>query len=165
MKKNIKDSKQMTVTTININGKSNTKPTDSTADYIKSLCKALTISQSDNRFFPWWVFTLMACVVITLLVVIWVAKSDSSWGLSSLFCSVFYEIDEKSDQDNTAEEVLRLWQMGALEDEEENDLQEPEEEQRNSNRNSDHSDNHSDNSEDDNVFTNEIQQEDNSLLN
>lgn len=86
-------------------------------DYVKMLCSTIVIFE-DKRSFPWWIFTFMACVVLTLLVVTWIAKSDASKSLSSLFCTLFYEIEQNS-RDNSAEEVLRLWQIGALGDEEE----------------------------------------------
>jgi len=87
--------------------------------YLSEICSTNSNS-SQSPTFPWWIFTFMACIVLTLLIVTWIAKSDASKNISSLFCSIFYEIDQDN-QDNTAEEVLRLWQNGALGDEEDND--------------------------------------------
>eukprot|EP01124_Arcella_intermedia_P010647 TRINITY_DN17164_c0_g1_i1.p1 TRINITY_DN17164_c0_g1~~TRINITY_DN17164_c0_g1_i1.p1 ORF type:complete len:390 (+),score=48.71 TRINITY_DN17164_c0_g1_i1:3-1172(+) len=88
-------------------------------DYIVSLCSEFNNPSSDSRTFPWWVFTLMACVAMALVIVIWISKSDSSWGLSSLFCGVFYEVDDSPSGTSAADEVLRLWQVGGLREDEE----------------------------------------------
>jgi len=101
--------------------RSNTLQSLQRMDFINALCNAFSNPISDSHVFPWWIFTFMACIAIALLLVIWVAKSDASWGLSSLFCGVFYEIDDRSDHDNAAEEVLRLWQAGTLPDEDDDE--------------------------------------------
>jgi len=86
--------------------------------YLRPLCGILK-SQDDRRMtFPWWIFTFVACIVLCILIVIWIAKSDASKSISSLFCSIFYEI-EQNGQDDAAQEVLRLWHMGQLGDQEE----------------------------------------------
>eukprot|EP01125_Pyxidicula_operculata_P005823 TRINITY_DN2033_c0_g1_i2.p1 TRINITY_DN2033_c0_g1~~TRINITY_DN2033_c0_g1_i2.p1 ORF type:complete len:346 (+),score=14.79 TRINITY_DN2033_c0_g1_i2:11-1048(+) len=104
----------------------NPKSSRETYDYVKAMCYVFSNPVSDTKLFPWWVFSFMICVATALLLVIWVAKSDSYWGLVGVFCNVFYDIPEQEEQNNDiADEVMRRWMQGNIQVEEEEDLPSP----------------------------------------
>jgi len=109
-------------------------------EHITTLCKVFNNPVSESHTFPWWVFTFLSTVAVSLLVVVWVAKSDGTTffmympgsadnyvSVSGIILSVFYGINSRS-QNPTGDEVLRLWREGGLNDENENeddDVEEP----------------------------------------
>jgi len=98
-------------------------------DYLVNLCKSFNFPASETRVFPWWVFSFLIATACTLLIVVWVARSNGrtlsmmmpgehEYTMTSVILSVFFGIDSHSSS-QTGDEVLRLWQEGALGEDEE----------------------------------------------
>jgi len=87
--------------------------TFSVKDILESVCDVMA-NPTNTYSFPFWIFTLLSCGAISVVLVLWVVRKPTSQVLDSLMQLFFesaYNIDEEP-----AELALRRWRNGRIQE-------------------------------------------------